>query len=163
MIRRYVLGFCFGPSLRTVVLIQKTRPEWQAGRLNGVGGHVEPGESPSQAMAREFREEAACDLPLEWVPYGILAGQGWEVHLFHAHTMTSPTPYNESEEGEVSAHFIDVVLGRETSKEARPLPNLRYLIPMALNHRSGEDAARFFQILEHANPITCPSEPREGR
>jgi len=37
-VKRYVLGFCFGPSLTTVVLIKKNRPAWQAGRLNGVGG-----------------------------------------------------------------------------------------------------------------------------
>jgi hypothetical protein len=39
--KRYVLGFCFGPSFKTVVLIKKkTRPAWQVGRLNGLGGHT---------------------------------------------------------------------------------------------------------------------------
>jgi 8-oxo-dGTP diphosphatase len=146
--KRYVLGFCFGPSLKTVVLIKKTRPAWQKGRLNGVGGHIENGETPHAAMAREFKEEASFENSLEWVQFGLLHGDGWEVHLFHAHNKVIPHPYNLSDEGEVSAHHLDRVLGKETSKGASPLPNLRYLIPMALNHHSGEDKARFFNILE---------------
>lgn len=147
--KRYVLGFCFGPSFKTVVLIKKkTRPAWQVGRLNGLGGHIEDGETPHEAMAREFNEEAAFEDKLEWVQFGLLHGDGWEVHLFHAHNKTISHPYNLSDEGEVSEHHLDCVLGKETSKGARPLPDLRYLIPMALNHRSGEDDARFFSIME---------------
>lgn len=40
-----------------VLLIEKQRPEWQKGRLNGVGGKIEPGEADSSAMIREFAEE----------------------------------------------------------------------------------------------------------
>jgi hypothetical protein len=36
----YVVGFAFDTDGR-VALIRKNRPEWQAGRLNGIGGHVE--------------------------------------------------------------------------------------------------------------------------
>jgi 8-oxo-dGTP diphosphatase len=58
----YVLGFYFlsrGTPMDTpvVLLITKARPEWQAGKLNGIGGHVEPGEAPREAMTREFFEE----------------------------------------------------------------------------------------------------------
>jgi 8-oxo-dGTP diphosphatase len=53
----YVLGFCFNNELTMVVLIRKTHPDWQAGKLNGVGGLVELGESPIEAMIREFKEE----------------------------------------------------------------------------------------------------------
>jgi 8-oxo-dGTP diphosphatase len=42
---------------RNVVLIQKTRPEWQAGKLNGIGGKIEDGETGIEAMIREFQEE----------------------------------------------------------------------------------------------------------
>ena len=40
---RMVVGFAFTEDRRSVILIRKNRPEWQAGRLNGVGGHIEPG------------------------------------------------------------------------------------------------------------------------
>ena len=55
--KRYVIGFMFDNSMENVCLIQKNRPGWQAGKLNGVGGHIEPGEFPIDAMVREFCEE----------------------------------------------------------------------------------------------------------
>jgi 8-oxo-dGTP pyrophosphatase MutT (NUDIX family) len=30
-----------------VLLIEKQKPAWQRGKLNGVGGKIEPGENPS--------------------------------------------------------------------------------------------------------------------
>lgn len=61
----YVLGFMFNPERDKVVLIEKNRPEWQAGKLNGVGGKVEQGETPLQAMIREFYEETGIN-QTEW-------------------------------------------------------------------------------------------------
>lgn len=52
----YACGFAFD-LIGQVALIQKNRPAWQAGLLNGIGGHVEAGETPLQAMEREFKEE----------------------------------------------------------------------------------------------------------
>ena len=57
-VERYCLGFMFDQEFRSVLLIRKARPAWQRGRLNGVGGHLDPGESALEAMVREFREEA---------------------------------------------------------------------------------------------------------
>ena len=55
---RYVLGFLFNRDMTEVALILKTKPKWQAGKLNGIGGKVEPGEASAEAMPREFAEEA---------------------------------------------------------------------------------------------------------
>ena len=60
--QEYVVGFLFDEDARryhktghgNVVLIEKNRPAWQAGRLNGVGGHIEIGETPDEAISREF-------------------------------------------------------------------------------------------------------------
>lgn len=77
----YVVGFAMD-DLGQVVLIRKKRPEWQAGLLNGVGGHIETvcrrhdhinsshnsgcaenfPETPVAAMVREFREETGVGL-----------------------------------------------------------------------------------------------------
>lgn len=35
---RYVVGFCFNSDLSQIILIEKNKPEWQKGYLNGVGG-----------------------------------------------------------------------------------------------------------------------------
>ena len=54
--KRYVLGFAFDPRMDRVMLIKKTRPAWQAGRLNGIGGHIEQDELSCEAMRREFSQ-----------------------------------------------------------------------------------------------------------
>ncbi len=56
----YVAGFYFSECGERVALIRKLKPEWQRGWLNGIGGKVEPGESPLSAMVREFEEEAGA-------------------------------------------------------------------------------------------------------
>lgn len=38
--RHYTVGFCFSQSLR-----DKAKPEWQKGKLNGVGGSFEAGNA----------------------------------------------------------------------------------------------------------------------
>jgi 8-oxo-dGTP pyrophosphatase MutT (NUDIX family) len=48
-----------------VVLIRKTKPDWQAGRYNFVGGKVEPGESYALCMVREFEEEAGIKTSID--------------------------------------------------------------------------------------------------
>ena len=57
MVKRYVVGFLLNYDRTQVVLIRKNRPAWQAGHLNGVGGKIEMGETPIEAMTREFEEE----------------------------------------------------------------------------------------------------------
>src|SRR3954470_21452915 len=91
-VQEYVCGFLFSPDRTRVLLIRKRRPAWQAGKLNGIGGKIEPGESPAQAMSREFREEAALDLPPDaWHEVLMLTGpptpndpNGWRGHFFRA-------------------------------------------------------------------------------
>ena len=63
-VMKYVVGYCFDPYFEHVVLIEKARPEWQAGKLNGVGGKIEPKETPRRAMVREFQEEAGVYIPV---------------------------------------------------------------------------------------------------
>lgn len=55
--KRYVIGIAFD-DLGRVALIRKNRPQWQAGKWNGIGGHIESGEYSERAMEREFMEEA---------------------------------------------------------------------------------------------------------
>lgn len=84
-ISRYCLGFVFDPTRTHVALVRKRRPAWQAGRLNGIGGKVEPGETPLQAMVREFHEEAGVlTAPEQWRCFGLMHGIDFDVHLFTA-------------------------------------------------------------------------------
>lgn len=93
MSKRYVLGFCFNDDFSRVVLIEKQKPEWQKGRLNGVGGKIEPGEYPIHAMAREFKEETGVETsPDGWHYFCTLKGaEPWEVECFYYVSSTSCT------------------------------------------------------------------------
>jgi len=62
--QNYVLGFAFDNE-RRVALIKKKRPEWQAGRWNGIGGSIELHETAYEAMIREFYEETGLRL-INW-------------------------------------------------------------------------------------------------
>ncbi len=78
--RRYVVGFLFSEDRNKVVLIRKTHPEWQAGKLNGPGGKVEESdETPRMAMSREFNEEVGVKIP--WFSWSLFCSiQGTNGH-----------------------------------------------------------------------------------
>jgi len=56
--KHYVMGFIFNRTKNRVLLVKKKRPEWQAGKWNGIGGKIkEIDKSPLEAMQRESLEE----------------------------------------------------------------------------------------------------------
>ena len=64
--KQYVLGFAFSRDKKDIILISKLNPEWQKGKLNGVGGKVEfEDASPMDAMYREFKEETGIECSRE--------------------------------------------------------------------------------------------------
>lgn len=70
----YVCGFLFSVppihNLKThtqVLLIKKSRPDWQKDHLNGIGGKINPYETPIAAMRREFEEETGLNI-FNWLP-----------------------------------------------------------------------------------------------
>lgn len=53
-----VAGFMFSHDRSRVALIRKSKPAWQAGKLNGIGGKMEDADKDIwRAMVREFNEE----------------------------------------------------------------------------------------------------------
>lgn len=122
--KRYVVGFMFNPAEDAVLLIRKTHPDWQAGRLNGAGGEIEDGESPIKAMRREYIEEVGIDCS-EWQQFAVLGdARNWQVHFFSARGRIAKAKVLTDELPEivpVAALPDDVI------------PNLRWLIPMALS------------------------------
>lgn len=69
--QHYSLAFIFNKDHSKVLLMMKNRPEWQKGRVNGIGGKFEEGETGLQCVAREIEEETALVIPhKEWIYIG---------------------------------------------------------------------------------------------
>lgn len=60
LVEKYVVGIVY--SNEHVLLINKIRPEWQKGIFNGLGGMINKGELPIDAMIRECKEECNLDI-----------------------------------------------------------------------------------------------------
>jgi 8-oxo-dGTP diphosphatase len=147
--RYYVCGFLFTPINHPllgvvdvkVALIKKNRPKWQAGLYNGIGGKVEPGETPHLAIRREFWEETGTTID-NWKPFCTLIHSAvmsksmpsgpWTVYFFKAFevaTLQSPT------DEEVKWWDVRAIANRLNNYF---VPNLQWLIPMAMEDITAE-------------------------
>jgi 8-oxo-dGTP diphosphatase len=119
IVTEYVIGFLFDGKGH-VALIKKNRPEWQNGRLNGIGGHIEIGETPETAMVREFKEEAGIEV--EWRKFAIVRGSNYKLHLFTSENLVAE-PVTKTDEivgwYEINNLPVNIV------------QNLKWMIPMA--------------------------------
>ena len=130
--KRYVCSFLFSLDRRRVLLIRKNRPAWQAGKLNGIGGKIEPGETPREAARREFREETGLDLPESAFthlltlggPDDFGSGVPWEGYFFR--TFGAIDGAQSLTDEAVEIHPTDP-LPTDT------IPNLHWIIPLLLD------------------------------
>jgi 8-oxo-dGTP pyrophosphatase MutT (NUDIX family) len=60
----YVVVFLFDDPGANCLLILKDHPHFMAGKWNGLGGKVLPGETPLHAAVREVKEESDVDLDI---------------------------------------------------------------------------------------------------
>jgi 8-oxo-dGTP diphosphatase len=137
----YVCGFLFDAPItdaKRVALVRKVNPAWQRGLLNGCGGRLEHGESAQHAMAREGQEElgvlpeweAFCELGfgdrVRPLPRGGFTAQDGRIVFYRAFdpgafdAASTRTP-EEVVKRPIHSHYDESV------------PNLRWLIPMALD------------------------------
>lgn len=125
-ITRYVVGLLFRQRGNEVALITKKRPSAQAGRLNGIGGKVERGETPLAAMKREFREEAGAEID-SWRPFCCVKGGSgtYEVHFFVSHEKQAEI--HTAGDEEVRWYSLAEL------NELRFVANLAWIIPLALD------------------------------
>lgn len=124
--KKYVLGFAFDACREFILLIRKNRPMWQAGLLNGIGGHIEPSDaSPSFAMAREFFEETSIvSHPEQWQHFATMTdNETWSVECFFSRTLPIRMARTMTDEPVV---LYPLVEGLGSSC----ISNLRWLIPM---------------------------------
>lgn len=124
----YTAGFMFTENFDSVVLIKKTRPEWQRGNWNAIGGHVEENELKIDAQVREFEEETGvrhedwnflCDISDQ-------NGSQWTVRFYWCNTDKAYEATTVTDE--------EVRLHRTDGLPANIISNLEWLIPMAILH-----------------------------
>jgi len=65
--KHYVMGFIFNETGDKVLLMRKNKPEWQAGRWNGIGGKIKEDEFSLEAMRRECEEETGYNRKFDHV------------------------------------------------------------------------------------------------
>jgi len=125
----YVVGFLFSPDREWVILIRKTKPDWQKGRYNGVGGKIETTDvAPVDAMIREFKEETDVNIT-EWDDVAVLESPQYNVHVFKASSSEFTNVITTTEE-EVCIVEVSSIY---SMSELEIVPNLKWLIPLALN------------------------------
>jgi len=123
---QYVVGIAFADDLRTILLIRKNRPAWQAGFLNGVGGKLEPGEDFLPAMVREFKEETGLDVPAEkWHHAVTFTGPDYELRFFYTATDAIFEAASTTDEP-IERHDISSLW------KIPVISNLRWVIPLCL-------------------------------
>lgn len=129
---RYVVGFMIGREDQRVVMIRKNRPSWQAGFLNGPGGKIELGETPREAMAREFEEETGFPTtPEAWETFFYLQSDHGTNLYFMAFPVQRIDPLW------VSTQTDEAVVIRGLHRiDGEFLPNMSYILPMAWYHAS---------------------------
>jgi len=102
----YCLGFPFSASYSHVSLIQKNRPDWQAGKFNGFGGKIKPREDALAAMIREFREDSGVLTTIDqWRRIGTMGGEGWGCEVF---AMQSDLVFSASSTTDEQVYLFEV-------------------------------------------------------
>lgn len=121
----YVNGFLFAQNAAFVLLIEKQKPLWQRGLWNGIGGHIESGESSWEAMNREFREEAGIERLVWTQQLSLLDNRRDHQVDFYMATVASTIPLQQLTPERLSWHAL--------WKLPRVVPNLRWIIPFMLD------------------------------
>jgi 8-oxo-dGTP diphosphatase len=120
----YVLALLFTADAREVVLVRKTRPAWQAGRVNALGGKVHEEEAILDAARREVREEA-----------GVVVDTWDEFLVWHdaEYRLRAVRAFDDAARLARTAEDQEVFLARVDELPPNLIENLRWIIPLALD------------------------------
>lgn len=153
----YTCAFAFSRDGNHVLLIEKDKPEWQKGLLNGIGGKVEQGESIVDATLREFQEETGMSKDIIkdikpkifhsmlWPEYE--SHTGWPLVYFSAFTLS----YWEMECAGINTagamESCKILSLSEVRNRTGPamMPNLPFLIEMGKCMTDCPTAVRFLR------------------
>jgi len=121
------LGFIYTPDYKYVLLIQKQRPVFHAGKLNGLGGKQEEGESVRACISREVEEESTLRIdPESWQQMAVMSWLEWHVEVF-------AVVYNGDIEDIASLASEEVAWYPVNDLPKHVMSNLPWLIPLGID------------------------------
>lgn len=120
-----------------ILLIEGARRKRWAGKLQGIGGGIQPGENPLRAALREVREETGLQLAADDVQVkGVVHSQhfyGESKLMIIVVARASHRRVRGGDEGKL--RWVPL---RALSREPNLIPDLYTLIPRVLSLRPGE-------------------------
>lgn len=135
--QKYTLGFIFDQTLEKVLLIHKQKPEWQRGKINGVGGKYEQGETAPSCIRRETRGETRLDIKeKDWISVGTIYQSAGNVGVL-------ATRYIGACSDATSADHEKVEWFEIASLPDNVMTNVHWLIPLALEKLQSEELKSF--------------------
>lgn len=132
-LKEYCLGFVFSTQKDKILLVRKITPISHKGLINGIGGHIEAGEYPIEAMIREAKEEIGLEIPdLGWSRVCGLKLDDSYIHIFQTSAQESELlKLKVLATDEISEIIIKSTNSNHPEYMVDMMPNLNWLIPMA--------------------------------
>lgn len=138
---KYVVGFIFSEDGKDVLLIRKTHPDWQKGRLNGIGGKADHWveeteqtrrhiETPYAAMIRECEEETGLKID-KWQNFLTCIDSKEAIELYCFRTFTNAIHKAQSITDE-HVSVINAELASNLSAQS-VIGNIRFILRMAMD------------------------------
>ncbi len=148
------LAYILSPDKRKVLLVHRTfkDDDENLGKYNGIGGKLERGESMTEGMVREIREETGLTVKemhlagtIIWNDFGPKR-EDWLAFVFVVESFDG-TPYESNEEGTLSWEDIDKL-------ETLPMwKGDRLFLPLVF--RDNKEPFHIFMRYDGDDPVEC--------
>lgn len=135
---RYVVGFAIWRD-KVLLIHKKKGPPYVVGKLNGVGGKIEEGETVTSSMAREFGEETGVETwPSLWnhvaTMYGAESSEGHSYELNILYTFLPDLgDFGNIKNPEATGEDLEWV-PLDGFEKAGIVENLKWIIPLCLDN-----------------------------
>lgn len=147
-----------------MLLVRKTHPEWQAGKLNGVGGKLDPCDlgSPMRAMVREFTEETRIvQSEQDWLFLATLHSGPHLIHFFRA-LFDIETLQQAAGQPNDTGELLELHDVTELAARRDKIANLSFLVPFAAYTHDLYRKVELEEIDRSAAPHELEQVPPEG-
>ena len=127
--------------IEDTIFIRKNRPHYLKGLLNGVEGHIEPGEDPVEAMRRELKEETGQDISEKRWSLGVVLDyeeEGYKIWVFRSST-------TEDKLQQLTDEKVLWLSSTEMEHE-NFAPNVRWLLVLLRDQQRGITPVEIFHI-----------------